>query len=223
MAEVHARHPEADVTLRWVPGHMDIEGNELADCEAKRAAAGSSSPLNKLPKCLHDGLQFGVSKLKQVYRADLHQVHRKEWQESKRGQKLARLDPGLPSPRFMTKLAAPLRRRQLALLLQLRTGRIPLNDHLAHIGKVPRSTCPTCRQAPETVRHYLLECSTYARHRWRLTHSLGRAGLSLSTLLNTTSALTPLFRYIADTRRFFATFGNVELLDPDLESAQGGG
>ncbi|KAI0711584.1 hypothetical protein C8Q76DRAFT_737173 [Earliella scabrosa] len=216
MTEVLARHPDADITLRWVPGHMDIEGNELADCEAKNAAAGASSPQNKLPKCLHDGLYFGVSKLKQTYRADLHLIHRKEWQGSKRGQELARLDPNLPSPRFMDKLTAPLRRRQLALLLQLRTGRVPLNDHLAHIGKVSRSTCPTCRQAPETVRHYLLECSTYARHRWRLTQAFGRAGLSLSTLLNTPAALTPLFRYIADTRRFVTTFGNVELPDPDL-------
>ena len=42
-----ARHPDADMTLRWVPGHMEIQGNELADREAKRAAAGASGPLNK--------------------------------------------------------------------------------------------------------------------------------------------------------------------------------
>ena len=27
-----------DITVHWVPGHRDIEGNELADCQAKEAA-----------------------------------------------------------------------------------------------------------------------------------------------------------------------------------------
>ena len=39
-----------NVTIRWIPSHLDIEGNEEADRQAKRAAKGDAdSPLNRLP------------------------------------------------------------------------------------------------------------------------------------------------------------------------------
>ncbi|RPD52559.1 hypothetical protein L227DRAFT_473530, partial [Lentinus tigrinus ALCF2SS1-6] len=39
LLKVAKAHPAMDrVTLRWVPGHMDVHGNELADDEAKQAA-----------------------------------------------------------------------------------------------------------------------------------------------------------------------------------------
>ena len=36
------------IHLEWVPGHMEIEGNELADEHAKRAAAGDTSRMGDL-------------------------------------------------------------------------------------------------------------------------------------------------------------------------------
>ncbi|KAJ6510340.1 hypothetical protein C8R45DRAFT_766627, partial [Mycena sanguinolenta] len=32
------RHPGAEITIRWSPGHVGITGNERADEEARRAA-----------------------------------------------------------------------------------------------------------------------------------------------------------------------------------------
>ena len=38
-----------DLLVRWTPGHIDIEGNEEADKEAKAAAQYGSSPNQNLP------------------------------------------------------------------------------------------------------------------------------------------------------------------------------
>ncbi|KZV90369.1 hypothetical protein EXIGLDRAFT_581638, partial [Exidia glandulosa HHB12029] len=34
---LRTRHPNAQLRLVWVPGHEDVEGNELADLHAKQA------------------------------------------------------------------------------------------------------------------------------------------------------------------------------------------
>lgn len=56
------RHHQLQLTLRWVPGHEGVAGNERADREAKRAARGLSSPEDDLPACLRDPLPISVSK-----------------------------------------------------------------------------------------------------------------------------------------------------------------
>ena len=44
LAMVRKRHITMDLLVKWVPGHMDITGNEKADSEAKKAITDGSSP-----------------------------------------------------------------------------------------------------------------------------------------------------------------------------------
>ena len=46
------RHQDMDLLVWWMPGHIDIEGNEEADKEAQAAAKHGSSPNQKLPSQL---------------------------------------------------------------------------------------------------------------------------------------------------------------------------
>ncbi|KAI0730783.1 hypothetical protein C8Q76DRAFT_833383 [Earliella scabrosa] len=112
----------------------------------------------------------------------------------------------LPSKKYAT-LVEALPRRHANLLLQLRTGHAPLYKHLAWLGKVPSATCPACGEAPESTAHFLLSCDAYALHRAVHFSSLGRSGRSLSVLLNSKDALSPLFQYINATGRFRGAFG----------------
>jgi ribonuclease HI len=36
--QIMEHHPQKKLKIIWIPGHMDIEGNEYVDQEAKRAA-----------------------------------------------------------------------------------------------------------------------------------------------------------------------------------------
>ena len=71
VAATRKKHRDLELTLRWVPGHQDVAGNEQADTEAKLAAAGDSSSIRLLPTALRRTLPVSHSKAKQVYNKEM--------------------------------------------------------------------------------------------------------------------------------------------------------
>ncbi|KAI0337727.1 ribonuclease H-like protein, partial [Trametopsis cervina] len=65
LCTIKRKHPNMRLTLRWVPGHTDIEGNEQADDDAKQAAHQHTSPRSQLPARLRKPLPSSASKLRQ--------------------------------------------------------------------------------------------------------------------------------------------------------------
>ncbi|OCH83693.1 hypothetical protein OBBRIDRAFT_710077, partial [Obba rivulosa] len=89
------------LTMRWVPGHSDIHGNEMADIHAKRAAAGESSDKSCLPPgLLKKGLPSSCSSTKQTFATRLKAHAREQWTQSPRYARLRTIDPTLPSPAY---------------------------------------------------------------------------------------------------------------------------
>lgn len=213
---VKKEHPGIRITLRWVPGHADVPGNEAADEAAKDAAGGLTSPLARLPKELRHTLPLSVSRARQNFAQELNHRASSRWRGSRRGRRLAEIDRGLPSRKYAERISV-LPRRHANLLLQLRTGHVPLQTYFERIGKALTTTCPTCREAPETVQHYLLNCPTYVLHRAVHFRPLGYSGRKLSTLLNTSDALRPLFAYVNATGRFRQVFGELSNIPDDEE------
>nr|VWO96319.1 Uncharacterized protein [Ganoderma boninense] len=202
------RRPQ--LTLRWVPGHTGVEGNELADSEAKLAAQGAAnnSSAGRLPGLLRRPLPISAAKVKLAYTKALSDKAAAGWRTSVRGRRFLSTDPALPSPKYMKSIKS-LARRQAAVLFQLRCGHVPLNSHLYRIGRAPAPTCPACGGAPETVLHYLLTCPAHSHARACYLSGMGRRGRDLSTLLGTPDAWQPLLRYVGATKRLAHTFGNV--------------
>jgi len=91
---------------------------------------------------------------------------------------------------------------QASLLVQMRTGHIPLQAHLHRIRKVETLTCQNCHKADKTVHHYLIACMVFAAQRGDMESQLRRAAKSMSTLLTNPKAFLQPFKYIHNTNHF---------------------
>ena len=188
LKKLKRKHTTAKLLIQWIPGHMGIEGKELVDTEAKRAAAGDTSPLHTLPAMLRKPLPISASAARRTL--DETNIHAAAAHLAglKRYPRLRSIDASVPSSQFR-KLTANLTRKQASLLVQLRTGHAPLNQHLARMGVAESPTCPA-----------------YATQRRLLYAELTRDAYSISRLLAHPKAMGPLFRFIIATRRLATTF-----------------
>ena len=118
----------------------------------------------------------------------------------------SQIDPEFPFNRFRKKLFA-LTRKQTSIIMQLRTGHIPLNFYLRRIGKVDSDRCTSCYAGPnpvqvsESINHFLFECQTHDEARQELIAKIGRRNFSLKKIMTNTDFLKALVTYVNRTGR----------------------
>jgi hypothetical protein len=95
MSMVQNKHKEMDLLVKWVPGHMDIVGNDRADAEAKKAATVGSSITRKLPAPLRKTLPQSKSAVRQEYHRKIKLAAVKVWSTSPRFDRMALINPEL--------------------------------------------------------------------------------------------------------------------------------
>ncbi|KAG2138353.1 hypothetical protein DEU56DRAFT_736319 [Suillus clintonianus] len=206
-------NPHYDITVRWVPGHEGVHGNEEVDKAAKVAAEGlhRSSPRASLPKYLRNGpLPLSIAALKQAHRAQIQARWTRIWPSSPRFQRLQEIEPNAPNRSFL-KLTAQYSKRLTSLIISLCTRHIPLNQHLHRLTKVDSPHCPHCPQTEETIHHYLFACPQYQRERHILSCALGRKSTSLPHLLAASEAIPHLARFVNATRCMKPMLGEISL------------
>ncbi|KAL1738047.1 hypothetical protein HDZ31DRAFT_51569 [Schizophyllum fasciatum] len=218
MDKLHGPCPK--LVARWAKSHIGIDGNELADEEAKRAAEGESSPLHLLPEALRKNTQlpFSIGALKQKHDKALKKKWAERWSNSPRHARISVYEPAFPFTKF-AKAAKGLKRNQYNVVVQLRTNHTTLRAHLHKIKKADSEDCANCashgRRTSESTHHFLFDCPAYRAQRQGLTNALGRNARNLQALLGTKKGLIALLRYIAATKRFVNTLGDVASFRPD--------
>jgi len=122
----------------------------------------------------------------------------------------------MPSSNFR-RLTTTLTRRQASILIQLRTGHVPLQAYLYRFKLAETSSCSSCGNEPETVCHYLMHCSAYDEQRRRLRRTLGRDQSLGLEILGDQRRMKALLDYINDTRRFEKFHGDLRPMEENDE------
>ena len=160
----HLQAQGLTIEIRWVPAHIGIAGNEKADRAAKEATGwrekGPAGPRAGEPAELHN-LR---STLKTWAHKEANKDWARQWASEKRGRTTFRYTP--KPTKSILQLHDGLSKRQSALLVQLRTEKIGLNDFLFS-RRVPDAKDPNClcQEGRQTVSHVLLRCRKYRQLR----------------------------------------------------------
>jgi ribonuclease HI len=139
---------ETEVTLLWLPGHVGIQGNEVADRLAKLASSS------------HTPMFLDVYKTQTDINKYIAEIIEKEWQSnynnSPAGKHYKQLEPIVSNKIKFTSS----NRHKETTITRLRLGKCRLNYYLHKINKHPTGLCDFCNQ-PETIQHFILECPHY--------------------------------------------------------------
>lgn len=215
LREVNPSDRRQRLKVRWLAAHREVKGNEKADEEAKKAAAGDSSPIELLPPVLRSSLPPSLGAIKHQFIIKLREEWAGGWNLSPRKARLERLDEDFPFDKHR-KVSDQLTRVQSSLLFQIRSNHLPLNCYLHRIGKAPHKRCEQCWrrrrvEVTETVIHFIFECPSYDYERHALDSKLGRSSRDLKTILSNPDNIRVLLKYIGSTKRL-KDLGDVSIM-----------
>jgi hypothetical protein len=145
------QRPNINISVVWVPGHVDIAGNEEADKAAKQAAKSRGTL----------GTTTTYKTMKSARNQVIKEKAKREWKIGwENGRNTAR-----HLWHIITKSEAQntykicrsiIKRPEIALLSRLRTGHCALNQYLHRFHHQESPECSCGSGAIETVDHYLI-------------------------------------------------------------------
>lgn len=200
VTRILSKRKRLHIRVVWVPGHSDEPGNELADEQAKAAAAGDAAPCRSPCRLLTRPLPTSSAAVKAASQKRLTAKWKEEWAQSTRGGRLARsLDRSGPRSGICPMLL-DLPRRHASIIMQLRTGHVSLNAFLHRIKAVDSPLCVRCG-CPESVQHFLITCQRFNRERHALRMKV-KGLFTIRNLLGNKKNRPALIKYIDSTKRF---------------------
>ena len=141
-------HTPLKVNLQWIPGHRDIDGNEIVDLIAKEAVTKG------IGKC--------VPRSMNTVKTELFQLSWKIWSDRWMKQKSnSYCLLTIPSKNHLALLRKNLSLTEQSLLSQFRSGHTDLNSTTHRFLKSPSGSNRCKCGSIESVSHVLLDCWLY--------------------------------------------------------------
>ena len=189
-----------DISVRWVPGHSGVEGNERADKAAKEAAIGERVRTAKWTSLTHIKQQITEEKKLQI--SIWHEQKTKEREASRRGFYIPCLKTQIHP------LLGKAKKLYASRFYQLKTGHGAIGTFLERIGAVESAECWWCGDREQSVMHLYTRCRKWRTERRVLKKDLDKIGIRwqrrperkwLAELLANERAVGPLLVYLKDT------------------------
>ena len=202
-----ANNSSAKIEVKWISGHSGVLGNERVDRLAKEAAEGRGSRRADLPHILRAKLPTNASASKQEYLEHLKRRWKENWTTSPRKERIERVDKMFPFDGYR-KRQYGLPRHHASLLMQVRSGHLPLNEYLHRINKAESKKCQACRIEPgdetptENIKHFVYDCDAYTDQRNIFFRSVGASNIAMEDIMLKTKRMKALAQYMIQTGRF---------------------
>ena len=157
-----------EIHLQWIPGHTEIDGNNLADSLAKQGRNDQVIDYHVDIKDIYTLVKRKSTENFQMY-----------WDVEKQNTSL-----GLIKPQIGDWLWCRHPNRVLDVLItRLRLGKISLNKYLKKIGACETDLCTLCPSGNiEDVDHFLLYCSHFDMQRNVLVVNLRNIGIGVNNI-----------------------------------------
>ncbi|OQE11192.1 hypothetical protein PENFLA_c078G09742 [Penicillium flavigenum] len=165
--ETQPRHP-TNITIRWIPTHVGVDGNKFADKEAKGTTLLSAGI----------GVATGTGELI-IRLAAAAKRAEKQWERETTSAPTKRLvqAPNKKTLRLYEGLSKP----QCAILIQMRTMRIGLRHFLFKIKAAETDRC-SYDEGSQTPKHILMQCPQYVVPRTKLWEQLDKIGIGITEI-----------------------------------------
>jgi ribonuclease HI len=169
---------KCQVTIRWIPAHTGVEGNEMADLLAKHATGWrhKKDPSPRTKGVRWPWLPQLLSSCKRMINMRARWAWERQWADGPTGERYrqrwkGRRPEGAPLlDRHINEIYNSLSKAEAAVLIQMRTETIGLQSYLYKIKRAEQPWC-VCDQAPETARHILEDCEAFDDLRYEYLHT----------------------------------------------------
>ena len=168
------RHTPAQITIVWVPSHIGIHGNEMADNLANMAARQNQIDVT---------LKYELSDIYNQLRDYIDTRWQKSWDLSTQFYKAIQ-----PTINRQLKFPDPNRSKE-RFYLRIRMGRAYLNKFLQKIKKHSTGLCDSCG-VPETTEHFLVNCKEPFTAKIRTWCSSYNLNCTVNSILNSEPILS---------------------------------
>ena len=129
----------------WIPSHLGLKGNELADRLAQAATRNA---------VVDTELNFEILEYKIKVKKFILEKWQTQWSTSLHGEFYRKVESRVS---LEIKYEHGSRNKEVTLT-RLRLGKCWVNEYLARIKAVYSDRCPLCKKSSETVEHFILLC-----------------------------------------------------------------
>ena len=138
------------IAFGWVPAHMGVKGNELADRYAKQAVLKQEVEINE---------HHSKAEVRSIIKIKVGDIWQYMWDHESRGRILYKIQRRVGGSRSTVR-----NNQEENIISKMRFGHVALNNTLVKINKHADGLC-VCGCSQETIEHVVEQCPMYQRQR----------------------------------------------------------